>query len=351
MKGVLVDKPGAKMEVRSDLEKPEPSDTQILVKSVYAAIHPVDAFMADYGILVVDWPLVPGCETGGVVVKAGKDAVNPLGVPFKEGDEVFGCTRIGSKGYSPWQEYFLMDSQVTFPKPSNITLPQAATVGAGSLTAFLGAFDCLKLPLVDPENLPAPKDEWVLVFGGASSVGKNAVQTFKACGYKVVTTCSQKSFDLLRSLGADAMIDYKNTESEIIADIKKLTAGKLNYIMDAVSVNNALAAAIFAALTPTTTGDRLYTTTNDWDPLPDGSVGFSSYPILLGPIGRPESKDLNEKLAKYIPVIYKLIEAGKIKVGDYILHGEGVEGIQAAWDLQKSGKAGSSKVLVKIASE
>lgn len=60
--------------------------------------------MADWGILVVGWPLVPGCDAGGIVVKAGKDAISPLGVPFKEGDEVFGCTRLGSSGYSPWQE-------------------------------------------------------------------------------------------------------------------------------------------------------------------------------------------------------------------------------------------------------
>lgn len=89
-----------------------------------------------------------------------------------------------------------MDAEVTIPKPSKITLPEAATAGVGILTAFLGIFDGLKIPLIDPENLPAPKDQWVLIFGGASSVGKAAVQTLKACGYKVVTTCSEKSFEV-----------------------------------------------------------------------------------------------------------------------------------------------------------
>ena len=89
-----------------------------------------------------------------------------------------------------------MDAQVTFPNPKNITLAQSATIGSGSITAFSGIFDGLKIQLIDPENLPDPKDEWVLVFGGASSVGKCAVQTLKAAGYKVVTTCSAKSFDV-----------------------------------------------------------------------------------------------------------------------------------------------------------
>ncbi|KAF2183206.1 GroES-like protein [Zopfia rhizophila CBS 207.26] len=349
MKGFTVEQPGAPGELRSDLEMPEPSDSQVLVKSIYTAVNPVDTFMANWGTLVIDWPLVPGCDAAGIVVKAGKNAINPLGIAFKEGDEVCGCTRLGNKGYSPWQEYFLMDAQVTIPKPSNITFAQASTVGVGALTAFLGIFWGLKIPLLDPENFPGEKDEWVLVFGGASSVGKFAVQTLKACGYRVITTCSAKSFDLLKSLGADATIDYKKTEPDIISEIKSHTSGKLNLIMDAVSVNNGLAISIFAALSENTGLTRLYTTTNDWEPLPDASNGFISNPILLGPIGRPDAGELNERLNKFIPVIVKLIDSGKVQVGEYVEAGEGVEGIKEAWEVQKSGKAGSKKVVIKVA--
>lgn len=89
-----------------------------------------------------------------------------------------------------------MDAAVTIPKPANITLAEASTAGVGVITAFLGIFDGLNIPLVDPDNLPSAKDEWVLVFGGASAVGKFAVQTLKAAGYKVATTCSAKSFEV-----------------------------------------------------------------------------------------------------------------------------------------------------------
>ncbi|KAF2267843.1 GroES-like protein [Lojkania enalia] len=348
MKGVTIEKPGASLEFRSDLEVPEPNDDQILVKSIYAAMNPVDSFMADFGALVVEWPLVPGCEAGGVVVEAGKNAISPLGVSFKEGDEVCGCTRLGYRAYSPWQEYFLMDAAVTIPKPGNITLAQAATIGVGAFTAFLGVFDALKIPLIDPDNLPAAKDEWALVFGGASSVGKFAVQAFRTAGYKVATTCSPKSFELLKSFGADATIDYKKPEADIIGELKQITSGKLNLAMDAVSVNNGLATSIFKALAPTTAGERLYTTTNDWDPVPDASAGFSTTPVELGPIGRPGADELNKKLNSYIPVIAKLVENGKFKVGEYTVEGQGVEEIGKAWDVLKSGKAGSTKVLVKV---
>jgi NADPH:quinone reductase-like Zn-dependent oxidoreductase len=60
--------------------------------------------MANTGMLILDWPFVVGCDAAGIVVKAGSKAVGTLG-PFKVGDEVLGCTRLGSKGYSTGQEY------------------------------------------------------------------------------------------------------------------------------------------------------------------------------------------------------------------------------------------------------
>jgi len=132
--------------------------------------------MAYTGQLVVEWPFVLGCDVGGVVVKTGPNAVGPLG-PLKVGDGVCGCSRLGSKGYSTCEEYLLMDTQVTFPKPKNIDFAQAATIGSGVDTACLGIFHGLGIDVPkDLSKLPDRGGEWVLVFGGPSSVGKAAVQ-------------------------------------------------------------------------------------------------------------------------------------------------------------------------------
>ena len=152
-----------------------------------------------------------------------------------------------------------MDAHVTIPKPDNLTLAQVSTAGVALLTACLGVFDALSISLVDPSALPGPRNEWVLVFGGAGSVGQFAVQLFKVCGFKVVATCSQKSFDvsdflnsrfmlmhkyrltlpqLVKSLGADELIEYKLSDKDIIEKIKSVTGGQLNYAYDCVSVRN-----------------------------------------------------------------------------------------------------------------
>jgi hypothetical protein len=92
-----------------------------------------------------------------------------------------------------------MDAHVAIPKPDNITLAQASTAGVAIFTAALGIFDSLRIPLPDPASLPGPRNEWALVFGGAGSVGQLAVQLFKVCGFKVIVTCSQKSFGVCYS--------------------------------------------------------------------------------------------------------------------------------------------------------
>jgi NADPH:quinone reductase-like Zn-dependent oxidoreductase len=82
------------------------------------------------GTLVKEWPLTLGVDSLGIVVKVGSKAVGPLG-PFKVGDHVCGCSRLGEIGHGTCQEYFLMDAGVTIPKPKNISLAEAAGVGVG----------------------------------------------------------------------------------------------------------------------------------------------------------------------------------------------------------------------------
>ena len=161
-------------------------------------------------------------DAAGVVVKVGDHA----NAKFKVEDEVCGCTRLGSRGYSTAQEFFLMDAEVTIPKPKNITLQQAATIGVGAETACLGIFNGLQIALPtleevvegDPPALKHNKDEYIVVLGGASSVGKYAIQLAVACGYMVCASCSAASAEIVRDLiPVGAIFDYKKS----LADQKK----------------------------------------------------------------------------------------------------------------------------------
>ncbi|KAL1600602.1 hypothetical protein SLS60_006988 [Paraconiothyrium brasiliense] len=284
MKALVTPSQGAPAEVRDNVPLPEPSPTQVLVKTLYAAINPVDVFTTQFGLLVDSWPFIPGCEASGIVAKAGAEARNPLGGYFKEGDIVAGCARPGAKGHGTFAEYFLLDAEVTVPKPGSLTAAQASSV------------------------------------------------------------------ELVKSLGADATIDYKRSAEDVVEEVKRVTREEVDLAFDAVSVNNDLVTKIFTAI-PSSTGRRLYTTTNDWDPAPDASLGFTTKPIELGPIGRPSAAELNSKLTSWIPVVYRLLESGKLKAGGYSVEGEGIDGVPKAWQAQKSGKLGNKKVIAKVADE
>jgi NADPH:quinone reductase-like Zn-dependent oxidoreductase len=302
--------------------------------------------MAAYGLLVVNWPLGLGVDAAGVVVEVGSEASSKYG--FAPGDQVFGCTRLGMLGYTGAQEYFLFDAAVTLRKPENISLVEAVTLGVASETACLGLFDGLNITLPDPKNLPASKDEWVIILGGASSVGKAAIQLAKAAGYKVAASCSSKSAAVVKEIGA-VPFDYKQPLADQVKAVLDITDGDVARIYDAVAGNDpVLAKELFKASKST---EKLFATTNDWSGIGDFEGG-KTYLVELGYVGRPEGAQLNKKIATYIPVITGLIEAGKLLPAEYEVIGSGgFEDAIKAYHHQLSGAGGSRKVVVKIQDE
>ena len=127
--------------------------------------------MAQTGLLVVSFPIVLGCDAAGTVVEIGSGVKK-----FKQGDQVCGCTRLGSPGYCTFQEFFLMDEDLIIKTPENISLLESSTVGVGSYTAALGIYDGMKIGASHQEN----KDEWVVVLGASGNVGQYAVQVCQA---------------------------------------------------------------------------------------------------------------------------------------------------------------------------
>ena len=297
------------------------------------------------------FPVGLGVDAAGVVVKVGSNA----GHKFKVGDEVCGCTRLGSRGYNTAQEFFLMDADVTMPKPKNISIQQAATVGVGAETACLGIFNGLGVEVpTSAASLPADRDEWLVVLGGASSVGKFAIQIAVACGFKVVASCSARSADVVRDLDA-AVFDYKKSTEEQVKDVMAATGGKFTRVFDAVASNDALAKALFKELSLKEkekegkgTGQKYFATTNDWADIGDFEGG-KTYQIALGVVGRPDGTELNARLAKFIPFIVGLIEQDKMAPAAYDVVGQGgLEDAIEAYKYQQKGAGGSNKVLVKI---
>ena len=142
--------------------------------------------LAGYGIRAPKNP-VPGADLAGVVEAVGKDVTR-----FQPGDEVFGI------GKGSFAEYARAREDKLAPKPANLSFEQAAAVAISGLTALQG--------LRDHGNVrPGQK---VLIIGASGGVGTYAVQMAKAFGAEVTGVCSTAKVDLVRSIGADHVIDY-----------------------------------------------------------------------------------------------------------------------------------------------
>ena len=180
-----------------EIEKPVPADDQVLVRVRAASVNPLDwhymegtpyiVRLLDFGLLK---PKVPrlGVDMAGQVEAVGKNVTE-----FKPGDEVFG-QRFGAFG-----EYVCVKAdRALVMKPPGVTFEQAAALPVAAITALQGLRDKGKVQ-------PGQK---VLINGASGGVGTFAVQLAKMMGAEVTGVCSGRNVELVRSLGADHVIDY-----------------------------------------------------------------------------------------------------------------------------------------------
>ena len=301
--------------------------------------------MQSSGLLVTTWPIVLGCDASGVVVEVGKAAASD----FKVGDRVCGCTRLGIPGHSTFQEYFCMDAKLTVKFPKDLSFQQGATLGVGTYTACLGLFDGLKLKLPGPSTPMEPKEEWIVVLGGAGSVGQYSVQIAKIVGYKVIATCSRKTAPLVQNLGADAVIDYSKSEEDQLHDLKTITGGNFFGVWDSVAKSESLARKMLMEVS--VAKQKYFATTDDWTPM-EKYEDHETYRTELGVGGRTEEDEkvasTNEQLESYIPFLTGLLDTGKLRPNEFKVVGTGFEDIPKAVEIQQKGASGGAKVVVDL---
>ncbi|KUJ17782.1 GroES-like protein [Mollisia scopiformis] len=363
MKGIVVEKVGGPFTLVDTLDKPKPSSTQVLVKSLVTAINPVEGYMQGTGLLVTAWPIVLGCDASGVVVEVGDDVKK-----FKEGDHVFGCTRLGVPGHSTFQEYFLMDELLTFQKAASITVEAAATVGVGLLTACLALVVGTKIDL--EQGSAADPNEWIIVLGGAGSVGQYAVQdsgnscsfyemvltasqAAKLCGYKVLASCSPSSDEFVKNLGADATFSYKLPLKDQLAEVESFTKGNYLRCFDASAMATETGMEALAQGGDTHAEVKYFATTNGWSTI-EPKNGIEVCAVDLGMIGRSGSdkSQVDRDIEGFIPKLEKYLCERLLKPMGYEIVGDvGVAEVLKGLDAFNARKGGEKKVLVRLAAE
>jgi NADPH:quinone reductase-like Zn-dependent oxidoreductase len=290
MKAIVQDTYGsADVLVLSDIDVPEVGDDEVLIRVHAAGVHIGDAHLMTglpYLMRIAGVGLrapkvrVRGTDVAGTVEAIGKDVTK-----FEMGDEVFGICD------GAFAEHATGRTGKLAPKPANLTFDQAATVPTSGSTALQGLRKVGKVET----------GQKVLIIGAAGGVGSFAVQIAKAFGAHVTGVCSTTKVDLVRSIGADEVIDY--TQDDFVDagqryDLILDTAGNRSVS----HLRQALAARGILVIVGAEGGGRWF-----------GGIGRQLGAQMLSPfVGQKLGTFIAKVEGEDLLALKELIEAGKV---------------------------------------
>ncbi len=204
-----------------------PGTDQIVVRNRAVAINPLDWIIQVGGSGLYGWldyPTVLGTDVAGEVVEVGASVTR-----FHVGDRVLG-NAVGtdkdsnSAAEGAYQQYTVVLERMACAIPDTMPFEDAAVLPLAVSTASSGLFQQDQLGLTLPSEGAKATGKTVLVWGGSTSVGSNAIQLAVAAGYDVITTASPRNFDHVIALGASRAFDYASPT--VLADVVDALSGR-----------------------------------------------------------------------------------------------------------------------------
>lgn len=359
------------LEVK-DAPYTEPEAGEILVRNHAVAVNPVDWMIPYLGKRLFAWikyPFVLGSDLAGEVVAVGSGVTH-----VKVGDRVLAMAAGSAKqrnraAEGAFQAYSIVLPQLTTVIPDQLSYIDAAVIPLGLTTAACGLFQSDTLALEWPTVGSKPVDRWVIIAGGATSVGSNAIQLAVAAGYSVVTTASSKNFEYVRSLGATFAFDYKS--KNVVHDIVAALKGK--QVMGALAIGAGSTAACIDMLAQC--GGRKFVA-NVSSPIPFDAIPEGrgiTFPVILKLVPGILSSSIKTWVkSRRHGITAKFFDSSTMidnEIGRYIYQdylgkalalgsfhpapapkvaGTSLHDIQAAFDLQRRGVS-AAKVVVDLA--
>lgn len=200
--------PGRPLQV-GEVDVRLPAANEIVIRNLAIAINPLDWILQDVALLPwLDYPTILGSDVAGEVAAVGSEVER-----FKVGDRVIGQavgTTVNQPAQGAFQSFTIVLEHMAAPIPDDLGFTDAVVLPLGLGTAASGLYGRAQLALAPPSQGSTARPEVVLVWGGSSSVGCNAIQLAVASGYQCVAVASSYNEGLIKKLGADEVVDYRS---------------------------------------------------------------------------------------------------------------------------------------------
>lgn len=343
-----------------------PRENEIVIKNGAVAINPIDWLLQDMGTKMthtwLKYPCIFGFDTAGEVVEIGPGVTR-----FKVGDRVVGHAngtdeKYNSPAHGGFQAYTVLLVNAASPIPHTMSYESAAVLPLGLSTAACGLFQKDQLALQYPSTSPKPTGKTVLVWGGSTSVGCNAIQLAVAAGYEVITTCSPKNFAYVKKLGASQAFDYNS--KTVVTDLIHVFQGKTT--AGAISIGSRAAENCLDVIDKCK-GDKFISMASYPVPQPPPK----NFPLISTAVSymsgmaniwvKSKTRGIRTNFIFGSTLLYN--EVGKAVYVDFLpralaegayiaapepqVVGKGLECIQAGYDLQKKGMS-AKKVVISL---
>ncbi|KAF2106867.1 chaperonin 10-like protein [Lophiotrema nucula] len=357
MKALKIQKPGHAEVLDVPIPKLRTPD-HVLVRPVAVATNPTDWKHIEW---TETHPTV-GCDYSGVVHELGSNVTN-----LKKGDPVWGVVH-GSNAVEnedgAFGEYLVSKAAVVQKKPENLSFEDAATLGVGITTVGQGLYQTLGLPwpsavAKEPQKTEGEKP-WILIYGGSSAMGAMGIQFARLSGFRVVTTCSPRNNEYVKSLGADAVFDY--SAPDVAEQIRKFTDDKLYYVWDCIGEGSSYAIGTAALSSDSSPADSPTGKLNYASILAPPEVPPREYVEIRWTLGYtamgeaftmkgqewPAQPSHYEFIIEWLKEVEPLLAEGKVKTHRVDLREGGIEGILDGLADLKSGKVSGVKLVYRI---
>ncbi|KAF7789409.1 hypothetical protein EIP86_000353 [Pleurotus ostreatoroseus] len=332
-----------KTAVVKEIPVPTIDDNEILVETVALAQNPTDwKFIKT----VTRTGTICGCDWSGYVVQKGKDVTT-----LEIGDHVAGFVQGGTyTDRGAYAEYVKTTADLAWKIPAGtVSDEEAATYGCAFYTSAQALFHPTRLGLVEPPA-KVEHEEWILIYGGSSSVGMFAVQLAKLAGYKIVSTSSPRNFELVKSLGADVVVDYNDPEAP--KKIAEATGNTIHKAFDAISEASSQkiiiqafapgAGKIVATLPPNPEAQALR-----GDVLIQPTLIYTALGREFTLWGQPFPASVEDKqhMADFLTKAPEFVRTGAVKPNPTKLWEGGLEGIPGGLQYMMEGKNSGEKII------